>query len=76
MKFMYYFNVDTLQANTEVIGMNPNMQPLYEAMLLFKTIPASQTSSYRSEHRPVSKVRLRSKINAKHLVATHKNTRS
>jgi hypothetical protein len=46
MKYMYHCNIDVLKANTEVIGVNPKMSPLYEAILLFKRIPGTQTLSY------------------------------
>lgn len=46
MKFMYHFNVDVLDANHEVIGVNPKMVPLYEAILLFQRIPESSVQNY------------------------------
>ncbi len=46
MKYMYHCNIDVLKANTEVIGVNPKMTPLYEAILLFEKIPGTQTLSY------------------------------
>lgn len=46
MKFMYHCNVDFLNAELEVIGINPNMAPLYEAILLFRNIPGTTTRSY------------------------------
>lgn len=46
MKFMYHCNVDVVRANTEVIGVNPKMTPLYEAILLFEPIPGTQRVDY------------------------------
>jgi hypothetical protein len=46
MKYMYHCNVDTLQVNMEVIGVNPRMIALYEAILLFKNIPNSKKVDY------------------------------
>jgi hypothetical protein len=46
MKYMYHCNVDLLRANTEVIGVNPKMEPLYEAILLFERIPGTSRSAY------------------------------
>ena len=46
IKFMYHCNVDLLQANTEVIGVNPKMVPLYEAILLFNKIPKLPLTKY------------------------------
>lgn len=46
MKYMYHCNISVLRANTEVIGVNPKMIPLYEAILLFKNIPGTKTASY------------------------------
>jgi hypothetical protein len=46
MKYMYHCNVDTLQVNMEVIGVNPRMISLYEAILLFKNIPNAKMVGY------------------------------
>ncbi|MFS4460585.1 N-acyl amino acid synthase FeeM domain-containing protein [Bdellovibrio sp. HCB2-146] len=46
MKFMYHCNVDVLGAEVEVIGVNPKMVPLYEAILLFNRIPGTSKSEY------------------------------
>ncbi len=46
MKYMYHCNVDVLKANTEVIGVNPKMVPLYDAILLFERIPGTGQSAY------------------------------
>lgn len=46
IKFMYHCNVGLLQANTEVIGVNPKMVPLYEAILLFDKIPKLPVTKY------------------------------
>lgn len=46
MKFMYHCNVDVLQANFEVIGVNPKMAPLYEALMLFKRAPSTSIKDY------------------------------
>lgn len=46
MKYMYHFNKDVLKANTEVIGVNPKMVPLYEAVLVFQKIPNAEVVAY------------------------------
>ncbi|AZZ37024.1 hypothetical protein CIK05_09535 [Bdellovibrio sp. qaytius] len=46
LKYMYHCNVGVLQANTEVIGVNPKMVPLYEAILLFNKIPKLSITKY------------------------------
>jgi len=46
MKYIYYCNSQLLNANTEVIGVNPKMLPLYEAILLFERIPGAETIAY------------------------------
>jgi hypothetical protein len=46
MKFVYHCNVELLGAELEVIGVNPKMVPLYEAILLFKKIPGTAKANY------------------------------
>lgn len=46
MKYMYNCNVRILGVNTELIGVNPKMRPLYEAILLFKKIPTAKIVNY------------------------------
>lgn len=46
MKYMYHCNIEVLRANTEVIGVNPRMLALYEAILLFENIPQSKVVDY------------------------------
>ena len=46
MKFMYHCNADLLGVRTEVIGVNPRMVPLYEAVLLFAPIPGTGIKTY------------------------------
>lgn len=46
MKYMYHCNVDVLGAELEVIGVNPKMVPLYKAILLFQSIPETQSKEY------------------------------
>ncbi|MGE0631130.1 MAG: hypothetical protein AB7O96_01890 [Pseudobdellovibrionaceae bacterium] len=47
MKYMYHCNLDLLNVDLELIGVNPKMVPLYEAILLFSKIPGVQNSKYR-----------------------------
>jgi hypothetical protein len=46
LKYMYHCNVGILHADTEVIGVNPKMVPLYEAVLLFNKIPKLPVTKY------------------------------
>lgn len=46
MKYLYHCNIDIVKANTEVIGVNPNMKALYEAILLFNKIPMERKIRY------------------------------
>lgn len=46
MKYMYHFNVEILGLQTEVIGVNPKMSPLYRAIMLFDRLPNARVQKY------------------------------
>lgn len=46
MKFVYHCNIELIGAELEVIGVNPKMVPLYEAILLFQRIPKTAKANY------------------------------